>query len=215
MKFRRLLTAVVAAGAAMALMTLGSVAHASTHNPTYLVDNEFGSASSAAAYNVSATGLVKVLPTKSVSCNSDKTYANVSQPLLNLGSLGYASGLNDVCDYSNGDFAYSAQAVAFAWLLGGRIILTGIESDCEAFDGTGTVGSTVGFLNGQPLSSGTGQVLNIPGLATVFINENHEVGNKMWSDGVDVNILPVFVNGKQVTPAQQIVIGQCSITHLT
>src|SRR5581483_469204 len=98
-----------------------------------------------------------------------------------------------------------------ASLLGGRIRLTAVSSYCSDVDGVGSVGSVVATINGQRPNSGSGQVLNIPGVASVVINENHEVGNLMWTDAVHVSVLPVYLHGIQITPAQDIVVGQCFV----
>ena len=221
MNYRRIIIGVATAGlaAGMVAATAPSAFADNPKNPTNLVDNEFPFASGSAAFNLSASGnLLNISPTKVVVCDGESSSNSANLATLNAGAIGTVKALNDNCSVSyseDGDSATSSQTIASASLLGGRIKLTGIDSQCSAGNGVASVGSVVATINGQRPTSGSGQVLNIPGLATVVINENHEVGGTMWTDAVHISVLPVYVHGHQVTPAQDIVVGSCSVSGTT
>jgi hypothetical protein len=214
MNYRRLITGVATAGVAAAIVALAGPATADNpKNPTNLIDPGFGYATSAGAFNLAASGtLLNISPTKSAYCNSDHPSDSQTLATLTAGAIGTVKVLTDTCALDGYGDASSAQSIASANLLGGRLKLGAVRSDCSVADGVGSVGSVVATINGQRPNSGSGQVLNLPGLATIVINENHEVNGAMWTDAVHISVLPVYLHGHQITPAQDIVVGQCFVT---
>ena len=213
MNYRRVITAVAAASTAAAIVALAGPAQADNpKNPTNLVDAGFGYAAAAGSYNLYAAGnLLNIAPTESAFCNGDNPADSATLLTLNAGKIGTVKALKDSCSMDGEGDAWSSQSIASASLLGGKIRLTAVTSNCSDVNGVGSVGSVVATINGQRPNSGSGQVLNLPGLASIVINEYHDVGGVMWTDAVHISVFPVFLNGRQITPAQDIVVGQCFV----
>lgn len=218
MKHKRL-AATIAATAAVAGALVASTGTANASAPVYLTDPYFGNSVYTEAINVYATGgILTVAPTLDTVCAgpSDPQRPNLAD--LTLGTLADVKALHGECNIApKTDLSEAKAKVAAINLLNGAIKITGVVAKCSITKtGQATCGSTVAQLNGKDLALGPLSIV-LPGLAAVYIDHNTEVTNPdgsvtMTTRAAEVDLFPVVVGGVVVRQAEQVVIGQASIT---
>jgi hypothetical protein len=156
------------------------------------------------AFAVSASGLLAIPPTPLVQCPPGGSVAQVALDIL--GGLGAVRGLNASCstDPTTGTTTL-ASSVAGVTLLGGKLLITGIQSNCSAGPNGIAGSSSVATLNGQPIGS-LSVSINIPGIAQVFVNETTKNAVGLLVQ----NAVRIVVGGGGIQ--QQIILGSCSFT---
>lgn len=218
MKHKRLV-ATLAATMAVAGALVASTGTANASAPVYLTDPEFGNSVYTEAINVYATGgILTVQPTLDTVCAGPTNPIRVDLAEVPLSPLADVKGVHGECNIApKTDLSEAKAKVASIDLLNKAIQLTGVVSKCSITKtGAATCGSVVAQLNGKDVALGPISIV-LPGLAAVYFDQNTEVTNPdgsvtMKTRAVEVDLFPVVVAGKIVRQAEQVVVGQASIT---
>jgi hypothetical protein len=153
------------------------------------------------AFAASASGLLSIPRTPLVQCPPGGSATQVALDILS--NVVSVRGLNASCstDPTSGTTTLSS-SVASVTLLGGKLLVTGIQSECSAAPSGITGSSSVATLNGQPIGSQPVSI-SVAGVAQVFLNET-----TTNADGLLVQNAIRIVLGA----GQQIILGSCSFT---
>ena len=192
--------------------------------PAVFTSNVAIAPATAQSYNLLAVGaLLNVPPTEAANCGNGQN-VDVSAPTLSVPGVATANLIASTCLIpSGGNPAQATASAAKVSLLGGKIIITGVRSQCfTSSTGVVTAESTVATINGVKVSLGALNI-TIPGIATVALDQNSQTPKApapgdlttVRSVGVLVQVLPYTAKilGKSVTiPAQTISVDTCSIT---
>jgi hypothetical protein len=218
MKHKRLLAA-LAATMAVAGTVAASTGTATAAAPVYLNDPAFGNSVITEAINVEASGgILTVAPTLDTLCVGVSPAQRPNLAVLSLGSLATVKALHGECNIApNTDLSEAKAKVASIDLLNGAIKLVGVNSKCSITKtGSATCGSVVALLNGRDVALGPISIV-LPGLAAVYFDHNTETTNldgsvTMMTRAVEIDLFPVVVNHVVTRQAEQVIVGQASIT---
>lgn len=179
----------------------------------------------AQSYNLLAVGgLLNIPPVEAANCGPGQSF-DISAPTIPLGTLATINAVSATCampgPLNENINSQSTASAAKVSLLGGKIVLTGVRTQCFVNpQGFVTAESTVATINGSKISLGALN-LTIPGLATIALDQNSQSINgptvTVRSVGVTIKVLPytTHILGKTVTvPAQTVTVDTCSITGL-
>ena len=177
----------------------------------------------AQSYNLLAVGgLLNVPPTEAANCGPGKAL-DINAPNLTVGTLASVFAVSDTCLIPSGGTTQATANAAKVSLLGGKINITGLRSQCYTNSaGYVTAESSIATINGLKVTLGALKI-TIPGIATVALDQNSQdpvnpgpgALTTVRSVGVLVQVLPytIKVAGKSVAvPAQTISLDTCSIT---
>lgn len=218
MKHKRLAVTITAA-AAVAGAFVATSGSANATAPVYLTDPNFGNSVYTEAINVQASGgILTVAPTLDTVCAGPTPAQRPNLAELTLGTLADVKALHGECNIAPlTDLSEAKAKIASISLLNGAIKATGINSKCSITrTGAATCGSTVATLNGKDVTIGPLSIV-LPGLAAVYFDQNTEVTNPdgsvtMRTRALEVDLFPVVVAGHVTRQAEQVVVGEASIT---
>ena len=216
---RKRLVATAAASMAVAGALIGLSGNANASAPVFLTDPAFGNSVYTEAINVEASGgILAVAPTMDTVCAGPTLPQRPNLAELPLSPLADVKGLHTECNIApTTDLSEAKAKIASIDLLNGSIKITGVVSKCSITKtGSATCGSTVAQLNGKDVALGPISIV-LPGLAAVYFDHNTEVTNPdgsvtMKTRAVEVDLFPVVVGGVVVRQAEQVFVGEASIT---
>ncbi|HEV7193372.1 MAG TPA: hypothetical protein VGN35_09215 [Jatrophihabitantaceae bacterium] len=214
---RKYLVATFAATIAVTGALVASTGTANAAPAVYLTDATFGNSVVTEAINVQASGgILTVAPTLDTACVGPTNPIRQDLVHLPLGSLADVKALHGECNIApRTDLSEAKAKVASIDLL--NIDITGVVAKCSITKtGSATCGSVVAQLGGKPLALGPLSIV-IPGVAAVYIDHNTEFTNgdgsvTMMTRAVEIDVFPVVSGGVVVRQAEQVLVGQASIT---